>query len=261
MNYLFKKENISYENNFIFNKNIKYFFKKLAKADTGRLERKEEKALINQRKAQLSMVPAVRTPVQGGEPLRDAGTVAANCHKMSLFLRQFKKIALLSVQRKWSYFFPGLEIYRSGVSGLSWLLRSDVCAFVGELFIFPSSVISLLCIFDILTLTCYQEVIVRMIVFIVVNAAGAQVSISFPQIGQFWVVCKWSPVDPKTLQATSNAVGYTPELDCKTLLLKTLCTLVIEQGKIKPVLTWKLQSHRLAFMVLEGAMHTTQGEK
>lgn len=52
---------------------------------TGCLEKAEEKAVMNQREAQLNMAPAVRLPSvqEEGKPLRDAGTVAMDSHKIS----------------------------------------------------------------------------------------------------------------------------------------------------------------------------------
>ena len=67
---------------------------------TGHLAVTEEKAVVNQRKAQLSMAPAVRLPSvqEEGKPLHDAGTVAMTSHKMSLFLHQLKKMVLPGMQ-------------------------------------------------------------------------------------------------------------------------------------------------------------------
>lgn len=56
--------------------------------------------MVNQREAQLNMALAVRLPSvqEEGKPLHDAGTVAMDSHKMSLFLHQLKKIVFLGVQ-------------------------------------------------------------------------------------------------------------------------------------------------------------------
>lgn len=67
---------------------------------TGHLERAEEKAVVNQREAQLNVAPAVRLPSvqEEGKPLHDAGAVVMNSHKISLFLHQLKKTVLPGVQ-------------------------------------------------------------------------------------------------------------------------------------------------------------------
>lgn len=49
--------------------------------------------------------------------------------------------------------------------------------------------------------------------------------------------------------------------DGETLLLQTSHTCVTERGEYKLVLTLHLHSYLLAFMVLEGAMYATKGEK
>lgn len=57
------------------------------------------------------------------------------------------------------------------------------------------------------------------------------------------------------------ALRCPPELDYKTLLLKTLCTLVVGHREINLKLTKRLPLCWLAFTVLEGTVQVTGGEK
>lgn len=64
------------------------------------------------------------------------------------------------------------------------------------------------------------------------------------------------PEVPQTIKAIATTVGYMPELDGKTLLLKTLhvYTLTIGHGEIKLGLSWKFPPCWLAFRVPEGGV-------
>lgn len=57
---------------------------------------------------------------------------------------------------------------------------------------------------------------------------------------------------PQTIEDIAMAVGYHPtQLALKTLMLKTLCTLIIRQWKYKFVYIWKLPCYSLVFMMWE----------
>ena len=57
------------------------------------------------------------------------------------------------------------------------------------------------------------------------------------------------------------ALAYSPVVSSKTPLLKTPHTQVIEHEDIKLLLTWKLHTHWLTFIVLAGAAQDTRSEK
>lgn len=48
-----------------------------------------------------------------------------------------------------------------------------------------------------------------------------------------------APEVPQTRKAVSTAVGYIPDLDCKSPVLKTPCTLTAGHGETKLGLNWK----------------------
>lgn len=53
---------------------------------------------------------------------------------------------------------------------------------------------------------------------------------------------------PKTLTSLQvTAIVYSPELDDKTVLLRTTHSCIIEHEEIKLLSTWKLQNHWIAF--------------
>lgn len=70
--------------------------------------------------------------------------------------------------------------------------------------------------------------------------------------------CWLSPKDPQ------NAIGYhhwsSQNLKVKFLLLEMLHTSDIELKRIKPGLSWKLPSHGLILIILEGMMPAANGE-
>lgn len=70
-------------------------------------------------------------------------------------------------------------------------------------------------------------------------------------------------IDPQTLQTVAIVLLYPPALDGKTPMpkLMTPYSWILEHGDIKLGLTWKLHHSRVAFIVREGTMHTTEGEK
>lgn len=76
------------------------------------------------------------------------------------------------------------------------------------------------------------------------------------------LLTKEVPEVPQTQKATAATVGYMPELDDKTLLLKTLhvYTLTIGHGKIRLGLNWKFPPCWLAFRVPEGAVQAAGGD-
>lgn len=70
---------------------------------------------------------------------------------------------------------------------------------------------------------------------------------------------------PKTLfptfQAVSITVGFSPEIDTKTLLLNVSHTSVMKHGEIKLIFTWTYHPYWWALTALEGAIHNAGGEK
>ena len=66
----------------------------------------------------------------------------------------------------------------------------------------------------------------------------------------FELLVKEANTDTQILQAISSALGYSPELDAKTLLLKSLHTQAREQVEIKRLLAWKLHLYWLVFSEL-----------
>lgn len=65
---------------------------------------------------------------------------------------------------------------------------------------------------------------------------------------------------PLISEATAYAIGYPPQIESKTPLLKTLQNYSLEQGEVYQVLSWKHHQYWLVFTVLEGVIHAT-GEK
>lgn len=62
----------------------------------------------------------------------------------------------------------------------------------------------------------------------------------------------YSRSDTPKIEDIAIVVGYQPtQLALKTLMLKTLCTLIIRQGKYKLVHIWKLPCYSLVFMISE----------
>lgn len=64
-----------------------------------------------------------------------------------------------------------------------------------------------------------------------------------------------TPEGPKIMEVIAIPIGYLPELDRETILLKTSHTLVLRHREIKletPPHCW------LTFIVLEGTMQATQ---
>lgn len=66
---------------------------------------------------------------------------------------------------------------------------------------------------------------------------------------------------PKTSQAIVKADGCSLQHDGKALLLKTQLTCVAENERMELVPQNKLHPYGLAFMVLEGILPTTRGER
>lgn len=76
------------------------------------------------------------------------------------------------------------------------------------------------------------------------------------------MVGQTGPIDsPQISQGIAHTISCPPQSDSKTLLLKTSHTYVINHGEIELKLNWKLQPYWSAFTVLEGAIHTTIGER
>lgn len=59
----------------------------------------------------------------------------------------------------------------------------------------------------------------------------------------------------------ASVLGYPPELESKTTVMKTPHTSLLEQRESKLAFSWKLHPYWLAFIVLEGTMHAIGGEK
>lgn len=55
----------------------------------------------------------------------------------------------------------------------------------------------------------------------------------------------------KTSADIANVIGYSPEINTKTILLKIPCTYLTENVEVKLVFNWKLQLYWLAFTLLE----------
>lgn len=64
---------------------------------------------------------------------------------------------------------------------------------------------------------------------------------------------------PQTTQAIANALDFPPELDDKTLLLKTQFVLIVRHREDKIYVTWKFPPCRLVFLVTEGDMQFVVG--
>lgn len=63
------------------------------------------------------------------------------------------------------------------------------------------------------------------------------------------VLSKESPCTPQTRQDIAIALGYSPELDDKIVLLKTLHTLVTGHKETKHEPSWKLLPYWLGYMI------------
>lgn len=79
-------------------------------------------------------------------------------------------------------------------------------------------------------------------------------------VTSFGVLGQWGPIDPQTSQAVAIASGYLPLLDPNTNDTIYLHHFT-EHGEIDLGLTQKLHCYWLGFIVLEGTMRTTGGER
>ena len=64
---------------------------------------------------------------------------------------------------------------------------------------------------------------------------------------------------PKTTYTVAIALGYYPEVEVTSILLKMQYTLDIEPGRFEEGITWKSASLDLAFRVSEGATQAAKG--
>lgn len=86
-----------------------------------------------------------------------------------------------------------------------------------------------------------------------------QVKLQVPGLGYIKLSCrlKGSCGNPQTIQAAAKTKGCSPQIDSKTLLLKTPSTKLIEHGEIQLVTTKILYLYVLVCLVQKSTLNTT----